>query len=369
MINYVFQNERSQAPTLNPSSYIPLSYPYYHHPILQNYSSQNQLETLYQIKTQCYQSSLLALQHSKLRLTHTQNPLNKFLHIFDSTKSFYSLFSGAPSLEKLEENQTPFYKVETSMSHKETFKETQSFDQIKPLVVNMLKFFIEEFGRNNQQEITKERQKYTLNPNLLNLFDCLIERYTITSKGREDMIRFIIRKALIFLKNSIREDGNLTVKRASVTFCQKYFKTYTKKTEDDEEEIVDFFLPYKKKSKNKTANNCFISEIFASDVFNQDYLIYLKNIDKVFQQDNEKKISKFVAVLVHCVQEGNFEKVKTFKRLPWLNKWLETSKIIAYELPSINKMKGIKKNSKQWENKKQLKIQNSLISLNEKASN
>ena len=105
---------------------------------------------------------------------------------------------------------------------------------------------------------------------------------------------------------------------------------------DDEEEVLSFLLPYKKNSRNRTANSSFITEIFASEAFHQDYIGFLENLDEILEVDNEKKNEKLISFLVKCVEEKCVHKVKTFKRLPWLKTWLESTKVLAYELLDNN---------------------------------
>ena len=234
----------------------------------------------------------------------------------------------------------------------EELQEKQSSDPLKANVIQILYFFLNEFGKINQENITNQRAKYNNNSSLLQLFDALVERYLSASKCREDMIRFVLRKALSFLRDSLRNKHNLTSKAASLAFCQRYFNNKVEEMVqyeidiDNEKEVLNFLLPYKKNSRNRTANNRFITEIFTSDIFYGDYLGYLDNFDEIMKKDNQKKINKFIDFLVDCVKNETISKVKKFKRLPWLNGWLETSKVIAYELLNTNILKGFHKKQK-----------------------
>jgi len=60
----------------------------------------------------------------------------------------------------------------------------------------------------------------------------------------------------------------------------------------------------RKNSKNKTMNNNFISEIFSSEQFCQDYQKYLENFSSILQADNTKKINKLVAFIEECLTKN-----------------------------------------------------------------
>ena len=281
---------------------------------------------------------------------------------------------GTFMLDKVEES---LYKLESGSESQyslkiEENKEEQSSDPLRTSVIQMLLFFLNEFGKNNQEAmIVQQRAKYNNDDVLLSLFNALVERYTSASKCREDMIRFVLRKALSYLRDDLKNKFNLTSKAASLAFCQRYFNNkFDEMTKcevdiDNEKEVLDFLLPYKKDSRNRTANNRFITEIFASDIFYADYLKYLDNFDEIMNADNQKKVQKFLDFLLDCVKENAMHKVKRFKRLPWLKVWLETSKVIAYELLNTDILKGFHKKQKWIPQKKQNIENNSNIEKND----
>jgi len=224
---------------------------------------------------------------------------------------------------------------------------------LKANVSHMLSFLIDNFGTTPQDLIEQEREKYCFNSNLVALFDSLVEKYTLAAKCREDMIRYVLRKALGYLRDSLRTKYQLSSKSASKVLCQKYFKlkeeeiTLNKINLDNGEAMLNFLLPYRKNSRNKTTNNSFITEIFASEAFSQDYLEYLANFEQIVEKDNKKKFDKFVDFLVACFESNTTSRVKNYKRLPWLRSWLRTSKVIAHELLRVQHLKGFNKKKKQ----------------------
>jgi len=240
-------------------------------------------------------------------------------------------------------NCTPIKLEEQNSS---PFSEAPKTESLQERIVSMVNFFVYEI---NASQVSEQRNKYLDNPTLLDLFDILTKKYQSSSKCREDMIRFVLRKAIGSMRDNIRDTKILSAKAASVELCQRYFKDkleqLTAENVDvtDEDTLLNFLLPYKKQSRNKTANSCFIAEIFSSELFYQDYLQFLGKIDKLLEDDNQKKIQKFINFLEGCVKENRLSKVATYKRLPWQKTWLHSTKIIANELlsmkPKVNNKK------------------------------
>jgi hypothetical protein len=235
--------------------------------------------------------------------------------------------------------------------------------QLKAQISQMINFFVTEFGKVNQERVLQQRNLYAFNQTLLSLFDELTQKYSSSTKCREDMMRFVLRKALSFLRDSLRDKQGLTARAASILLCQKYFKLDSedlnqKVNTKNEKEVLSFLLPYKKNSRNKTANTKFMTEIFASEAFYQDYLEYLDNFDEILGSDNQKKIGRFSEFLFNCVKENNVEKVRNYKRLPWLKVWEETTKVIAFEMLNAKSGKKIGKGTSEANPIKKIKGDN-----------
>lgn len=247
--------------------------------------------------------------------------------------------------EKSTDLQTPstYQTALSDVSHSETVKSfspepcNDSVEILRRHIQRMLVFFLNESGKLSQERIQINKPNYAPTPILAALYDKLAERYASSSKCREDMVRFVLRKALSSLRNSIRDQYNLSSKAASMTMCQRYFKLESAELAkavdmEDEEQILNFLLPYKKNSRNKTVNNSFISEIFSSQAFYEDYTRYLNAFDHILEEDNNMKINRFVEFLLECVKNNTLQRIKTYKRLPWLKVWQESTKVIAFEL-------------------------------------
>ena len=238
---------------------------------------------------------------------------------------------------------------------KEEFTQELSFGSLQDKLRYILKFFITSYGKAVKEAIEQEKKRFSDDRPLLEVFERLEEKYTKSSKCREDMVRFVIRKAITFLKNIFKEKHQVSAKAATMLLCQRYFPSKVTELRShseflNEDAILDFLLPYKKNSRNKTANSNFVAEIFTSELFYNDFLEYLSKLDDILEEDNKKKEIKFISFLVDCVQQNRIWKIKTYKRLPWLNIWLETTKTLAIEIFNAQQMKpglgGSKKNPK-----------------------
>jgi len=204
-----------------------------------------------------------------------------------------------------------------------------------------LDYFTQRFNKSNQEEITREKTKYRYSHVFSQLFDELVKKYSSVSRCREDMVRFVLRKALTFLRNRLRDQTVSGARAASVVMCKRYFgqkmnEMLESVNVEDEKEVLAFLLPYKKNSRNRTANSRFMGEIFSSEEFRKDYVCFLEKLDEILAKDNQKKMEKFVSFLVECIKQNTIEKVRNFKRLPWVEEWLASTKVIANELPNIN---------------------------------
>ncbi len=222
-------------------------------------------------------------------------------------------------------------------------EEFQTSENLKEDIRTMLDLFIKEFGKTETNELIKSRRnQYVKNPKLLRLFDCLYDKYSSAGKCREDIIRFVLRKAITYMRDTQREKRNVSAKSATILLCKRYFGSRLEELTqnniniNDEKELVKFLMPYKKDSRNKTPNNCFMREIFSSKAFYEDYLNYLNNLENLLESDNQKKIERILDFLVTCVEEGKIFKIKDYKRMPWIDRWLETTKKIAGELLEAN---------------------------------
>jgi hypothetical protein len=239
-------------------------------------------------------------------------------------------------------------------------KDGQNFPLVKAELEEMIYFLLNNIGKIDQGEIEKARRKYSQNLYLVPVFDALVAKYFPVKKHREDIVRYVVRRAFKFLKAGAIKKEKVYGKRAYAILCKKYFQSSYEELQksgvntEDEKELIEFLLPYRKNSKNRTMNNNFTTEIFSSQEFCADYEIFLKSFDKVLIDDNNKKIEKLISLAEECIANNCPEKIKQCTRLPWLQAWIEKTQEIAYDLPKS----GIKPNEEFETNDKKVKVGN-----------
>jgi len=305
----------------------------------QHQSIQNQLTQEIKFKTELFSKEASTLQ----RTNDTTPRLEKNLSELESIK-----YEEDSYIEKEQEDQESPKKVElTSFESK---------------VHQLLDFFVKNYDDRHLDIIKEQREKYEEDEqfsDLIEVFDLLAMRFKSAAKCREDMVRFVMRKAVTWIRDSYRNENNVLAKEAIRGLCKKYFPEKYKilqekyaNDDDADEKIVNEIFPYKKNSKHKTANNDHIKEIFASEEFYQDYIRFFGNFDEIIQEESEKKSLKFVKFICKCIEEKKHGSIKTFKRLPWLDSWVNATKAIARELKNKRGSDGPSRKPKEFKNKK-----------------
>jgi len=209
-------------------------------------------------------------------------------------------------------------------------------------IEKMVKFILTNMGKGSDSTFENQRNVYLNHPSLLKVYDSLVKKYTSSKKVKEELIRYIMRKALKTMKKSLLDSTQLRGKKASQVLCKKYFSEQIgspEMNEKNEDELIEHFLPYRDNSKNKTINMKFVSEVFSSDKFLSDYLEnFLPEFSNLLIEDNTKKLNKLVDFLMICVKENNFTKLTSLKVFPWLDVWLEDTQNLAIALVPSNKV-------------------------------
>lgn len=202
----------------------------------------------------------------------------------------------------------------------------------------MINFILCNVNKNASKDMEEARKMYNHNPMLLQIYDKLIMKYYSAKKCKEDIVRYILRKVFKLLRASFIKKHKVSNKKASLLVCKRYFSSRFEEMEKtginmkNDEELLEFVMPYKKNSKNRTMNTNFVGEIFSSDEFRQEYERFLSQFDDFLKGDNDKKLKKMVDLLVDCVQNNDLTKFNSFNRLPWLKIWLDDTKSIAASL-------------------------------------
>ena len=291
--------------------------------------------------------------------------VRNYLSTQDTSASFPSNYSSEPKSEdqllttknhsvkpKMVKTEIDLVKIETTtqcslniLKKEEEDMKLNTLD-IRQKVTEMMLFILSELGNIDQSCIVGKRVEYAFHSALQALFDALIVKYSSGAKGREDMIRFILRKAFSYMKKSIKKQNKTSAKASATLLCQRYFSFDSNQIPGktlratNEEEISSYLLPYKKNSINKTPNASFISEIFASRAFYDDYAEFLTKFDYILEADNQSKNEKFIEFLVKCVQRNEVHKIKSYKRIPWPKVWKKSTTVIAHELLDVHRWRA-----------------------------
>jgi hypothetical protein len=221
-------------------------------------------------------------------------------------------------------------------------KLTQKLEEDLEGILNSI---LDHNGKKPLKEVQKDLADLVHSEALSQIYRQILLKYQRSAKAKEDTVRFVLRKAFTWIRDEVRATENLSAKAASLVLCNRYFKSKIKDfgAPLNDDELVNFLLPYKKNSRNKTANTAFATEIFASEEFSKDYAKFLGNIQKVLETENTQRKGKFLDFLLECAKKGDFEKIQAYKRLPWSENWIESIKIVAFELIKKNSLKTAKK--------------------------
>lgn len=223
-------------------------------------------------------------------------------------------------------------------------------------VRNIVDFLILNFGLLSQSEIEREKQKYSHDEVLSQVFNNIVLKYTSMNKTKEEMIKYVFRKALKSIKDKLKGTIKKSDKEINKIFFQKFFSVskdemLKKKgvNTEDEEELMKFLLPFKKTSANKTLNSNFLSKIFSSEEFCHAYEEYLTEFEREADFDNGVKVKKFVEFIMTCIKTNKISQILNYKRVPWLKSWVLSTKNIGFQLmyeKSPRKIRKVEKSEK-----------------------
>lgn len=341
----------------------------YQIPFYQNFNLQNPISPYQQQTSQCGLLQAKALQLAQLQQLYIQN-MKQLLQ--NQAKTQYSAGIASPYSLSAKSNDSqseifdrefmiksePFlkeehYKIESSISdslststrsekvesevssqYSQDIDETSTRYQLNKIV----RFLILNMGKNNQALIESTRNLYLNNKPLLQAYDFIVKKYFSARKVKEEIIRYVLRKAFKVMKQDLQKSENIKGKKASALFVKKYLPSQVDYLDqlgvntENEEDLVNLLMPYNSKSKNKTMNMKFVTEIFSSEAFLQDYNTFLNSLDGILQEENNKKIESLVSALEACVSSGNYAKMSSIRMYPWLDVWINDTKNIAVAL-------------------------------------
>jgi hypothetical protein len=160
--------------------------------------------------------------------------------------------------EETKDTTTSSHVIPTINSKIEFIPETQPKSNFvnknkstKAHVTDIVEFVLEHIGRISETELEKEKQNYSFDATLTQIFDLLLSKYTSTIKTKEEMIKYVIRRAFKALKNKIKKEKSVDSRTACKEICEKYFHRTREDLEkmgvnvDDEDEFFNALLPFR----------------------------------------------------------------------------------------------------------------------------
>ena len=278
--------------------------------------------------------SLLSLQKNNLQLS--LNQINKLAYDDVKQEEQISNFK-----IKNEENDPMKSNLNIKLN-----QDTKHFSQTqKERVKKLLLYIINNLGKVKDTDLIQERETYKDDPTLIKLFDVLVERYSSAFKTKDEILKYITRKAFSTIQSDFKKRSGSSECQTSETLCKRYFKTSMKEIEklginiNHRESFLQVLFPYRKNCKNKARYQGLISKLASSSEFYEDYCLFLNNFKDIMEIEKEKKVSVFVSFLADCVQRKNLDEITQYKRIPWLETWIQLANITAQEMSAALKVR------------------------------
>jgi len=256
-----------------------------------------------------------------------------------SQREFSGLIDVKVEVDTTSDVAKPIQPISSQESHDES-SYSSSITDLKTDLQAVSNYILANIGRGNENFIINGRKMFSHNPIVLEAYNALVKKYYSLKKVKEDIVRYILRKALKTIKKPVIEKENVQGKKALVLLCNRYFFDEFNQREvdtDQEEELVQVLLSYNQKSKNSIMNTNLVQRIFSSDEFLKDYQEFLPNLEVMLKEDNDKKFDKLVKALLECAKIKNFSKIASLKVFPWLDTWMEETIEIASQLANSGK--------------------------------
>jgi hypothetical protein len=280
------------------------------------------------------QTNLFKMQMTRL-LELKSSLLNKFNQQQDQSFKYHGEDA---SLKTVSSTQDDSVKEEALFTKEESASSLMGeTPDLKQEIKNIIIYVLENYGRINEAVFNSEKAKYSHNKDLSTVFDLLTSKYSSTIKTKEEMVKYILRKAFKFVKNNLKKGKNTNKSSVSKALCDKYFHASQEdiSKSGNEDLFLKSILPFRKDSKNKTMNTSFIHEIFGSEDFSRDYQYYLENFENILEIDNCGKLGRFVEAIKQLISEGKINNISKYKRIPWPKIWILNTMKIAQDLPNL----------------------------------
>jgi len=84
---------------------------------------------------------------------------------------------------------------------------------------DIVEYLIQKVGKVSQEELDKEKKKYSFNDDLVKLFEVLIEKYKSTVKTKEELLKWIIRRVFKMKKNKSKK-GKFNIFPDDLSDCE-----------------------------------------------------------------------------------------------------------------------------------------------------
>ena len=163
-------------------------------------------------------------------------------------------------------------------SSDEEINEEEKYIENYSLIKELLNYLIQNLGVINISKIETniERILAKKGKTISEVFYCLLKKYKVSNKTREEKVKFILRKAFKYMKDEILLHENFV---SNKDIDKKFFKIYFQnfELEKNKSDIKDFLMPFRKNSVNKTMNQQFLNKIFGYKKFSSDFLAFLSN--------------------------------------------------------------------------------------------
>jgi len=222
----IHPNNNQQIKNMNSSAYfIPQQHcqiPFYHQ---QQQPSQNgylnikafQLAQLQQL----YLQNMKQFLHNQNCSTTLASPYSFSVKSNESTNSeIFDKFEPTYPIKSEAFLKEEYYKIESSCSdsvsttthsekvESEVSQYTQEIDETttRYQLNKMVRFLLQNMGKNNQGLIEQTRNLYLENKPLLQAFDFIVKKYFSSRKVKEEIIRYVLRKAFKVLKQDLQKN-------------------------------------------------------------------------------------------------------------------------------------------------------------------
>ncbi len=158
----------------------------------------------------------------KMQMTRLLELKSSLLNKFNQQQESFQYQGGDASLKTVSDTSVK----EEAVFTKEESTSSSFMDgtpDLKQEIKNIIIYVLENYGRINEAVFNSEKAKYSYNKDLQTVFELLTSKYSSTIKTKEEMVKYILRKAFKFVKNNLKKGKNTNKSSVSKALCDKYF--------------------------------------------------------------------------------------------------------------------------------------------------